>query len=109
MLHLCGIPVAPEAAQHLVATLIADGSPDAVAAAGTIAKGVDRELYAVALTPAERDAILSALEDPPDGLVELRGTLPGIGATGNDDATAEPSSRPHPSGEEAGAGRSCSC
>jgi hypothetical protein len=40
-----------------------------------IAKGVDRELYAVAVTPSERDAILSALEDPPDGLVELRGVL----------------------------------
>jgi hypothetical protein len=40
-----------------------------------IQKGVERDLYAVALKPAERDAILSVLEDPPDGLVELRGVL----------------------------------
>jgi hypothetical protein len=40
-----------------------------------ISKGVDRELYAIALTPAERGAILAVLEDPPDGLVELRGAL----------------------------------
>ena len=40
-----------------------------------IGKGADREFYSVALTPAERDAILSVLEDPPPGLVELRGVL----------------------------------
>jgi hypothetical protein len=40
-----------------------------------IAKGVARDLYAVAVTPEARDAILSALEDPPAGLVELRGAL----------------------------------
>jgi hypothetical protein len=32
-------------------------------------------LYAVAVTPEERGAILSVLEDPPDGLAELRGVL----------------------------------
>jgi hypothetical protein len=52
-----------------------DGSPTALAAAEMIAKGVDRDLYAVAVTPEERDAILSVLEDPPDGLAELRGKL----------------------------------
>jgi hypothetical protein len=46
-----------------------------LAAAEMISKGVDRELYAVAVTPEERDAILAVLEDPPDGLVELRGVL----------------------------------
>ena len=40
-----------------------------------IEKGVERELYAVALTAAERDAILAVLEDPPEGLAELRGAL----------------------------------
>lgn len=40
-----------------------------------INKGVDRELYAVALTPAMRDAILAVLEDPPEGLEDLRGRL----------------------------------
>ena len=55
--------------------LILDGSPDALAAAEMINKGVDRELYAVALTPAMRDAILAVLEDPPAGLEDLRGVL----------------------------------
>ena len=44
-------------------------------AAEMIERGVARDLYAVAVTPEERDAILSVLEDPPDGLVELRGVL----------------------------------
>jgi hypothetical protein len=44
-------------------------------AAEMIAKGVERELYAVAVTPDERDAMLSVLEDPPVSLAELRGAL----------------------------------
>jgi hypothetical protein len=40
-----------------------------------INKGVDGDLYAVALTPAMRDAILAVLEDPPAGLEDLRGML----------------------------------
>ena len=39
-----------------------------MSAAATIQKGVDRDLYAVALEPNERDAILAVLEDPPAGL-----------------------------------------
>lgn len=74
-LRLYGIPVTDADARHLVATLIADGGPDAIAAAEIIGKGVDRDLYAVGLDPQMRDAILAVLEDPPDGLVELRGKL----------------------------------
>jgi hypothetical protein len=40
-----------------------------------IQKGVERDLYAVALKPDERDAILAVLEDPPVGLADLRGVL----------------------------------
>ena len=36
-----------------------------MSAAAMIQKGVDRDLYAVALEPEERDAILAVLEDPP--------------------------------------------
>jgi hypothetical protein len=46
-----------------------------MSAAAMIQKGVDRDLYAVALEPAECDAILAVREEPPDGLVELRGAL----------------------------------
>jgi hypothetical protein len=44
-------------------------------AASQISKGVDRDLYAVGLTPGERAAVLACLEDPPEGLAELRGAL----------------------------------
>ena len=37
--------------------------------------GIDRDQYAVALEPEERDVILSVLEDPPAGLEDLRGVL----------------------------------
>jgi hypothetical protein len=59
-----------------------------------IAKGVDRELYAVAVTPEERDAILSVLEDPPDSLGELRGAL----ARDFEGASGKDSTRPAHSG-----------
>ena len=75
MLHLYGAPVSPDDAGWIVARLCADGHADAVAAAHIIETGIDRELYAVALTPAHRDAILRHLEDCPEGLVGLHGTL----------------------------------
>jgi hypothetical protein len=65
----------PEDTAWIVARLYADAHVDAVAAARIIKTGIDRELYAVALTPAHRDAILRHLEDCPEGLTELRGTL----------------------------------
>ena len=75
MLTLYGVAVTAENARHIVASLFADGSPAAMSAAAMIHKGVDRDLYAVALEPEERDAILAVLEDPPAGLEDLRGRL----------------------------------
>jgi hypothetical protein len=75
MLHLYSIPVTPDDARHLVATLISGRFTAGAHRREMILKGVDRELYAVAVTPEERDAILSVLEDPPEGLAELRGKL----------------------------------
>ena len=75
MLHVNGAPVSSDDAEWIVARLYADAHADAVGAASIIETGIDRELYAVALTPAHRDAILRHLEDCPEGLVELRGTL----------------------------------
>ena len=77
MLTLYGVSVTAENARHTVASLFADGSPAAMSAAAMIQKGVDRDLYAIVLEPEERDAILALLEDPPDGLVELRCALAG--------------------------------
>ena len=46
-----------------------------MSAAAQITKGVERDLYAVGLTPEERTAMLACLEDPPEGFAELRGVL----------------------------------
>ena len=75
MLRILGTPIGDEDARSLIATLIAEGSPGALTAAGQITKGVDRELYAVGLTREERTAVLCVLDDPPEGLAELRGVL----------------------------------
>lgn len=52
-----------------------DGHTPAVSAALMIAKGIERGLDAIALTPTERDAIQGVRDDVPDGLVELRSKL----------------------------------
>ena len=75
VLYLSGRSVTAANAHHLIATLMADGSPAAMSAAAMIQEGVDRDLYAVGLEPEERDAILAVLENPPDGLEELQGAL----------------------------------
>jgi hypothetical protein len=75
MLRLLGIPVTDGDARHLIATLLVEGTPDALTAAEQITKGVERNLYAVGLAPGERAAVLACLEDPRNGLVELRGAL----------------------------------
>ena len=75
MLHVYGAPVSSDDAEWIVTRLNADGHADAVAAAHIIETRIDRELYAFALTPAHRDAILRHLEDCPEGLAELLGTL----------------------------------
>ena len=43
----------------MIATLLADGTPDALTAAEQITKGVERDLGAVGLTRAERTAALA--------------------------------------------------
>jgi hypothetical protein len=75
MLHLYGAPVFPDDAGWIVARLYADAHADAVAAAYIIEAALGRGHYPVALTSAHRDAILRHLEDCPEGLAELRGTL----------------------------------
>ncbi|MCY7304342.1 MAG: hypothetical protein LH654_15200 [Thermoleophilia bacterium] len=73
MLRVYGVPITPEDGRRLIATLIADGGPDQMTAAEMIGKGIGRVFYAVALSPAERDAVLSTLEDVDEGpLAELR-------------------------------------
>ena len=59
----------------LVSALYRDAHAPAVSAALRIDRGIDHDLYAVALSPDERTAILGVLDDPPAGLAELRNVL----------------------------------
>jgi hypothetical protein len=52
--RLLGISINDDDARRLTATLLADGTPDALTAAEQITKGVERDLYAVGLSRAER-------------------------------------------------------
>ena len=75
MPRLLVIPITDDDARWLVTRLFRDAHASAVSAALMITRGVELDLYAVALTPAERNAILGVLDDPPDSLAELRGAL----------------------------------
>jgi hypothetical protein len=70
---LAGVPV-PEHLMLEVAGLLRDGG--FVATAELLEHAYDSELRVVALSITSREAILRVLDDPPDGLSELRGVLP---------------------------------
>ena len=75
---LYGIPVPDDDCRALVTSLVADGSPAALAAAGRIRSRLESTAGRglVALDADHRDAILQLLEDPESpALVELRGRL----------------------------------
>jgi hypothetical protein len=67
--------MAADDALWLVYKLRQVGRADDLTAANIIEKGVREELVMVALSEHERTAILGVLDDQPDGLAELRGTL----------------------------------
>jgi hypothetical protein len=58
MLHLHGIPVAPDDATWLVETLYHDAAADAIAAAIVVENGIEHDLNDVALATRHLDAIL---------------------------------------------------
>ena len=73
--RLCGLSVANRDARTLVDLLLHKRTHDAIAAATLIEEGIRRQVAMVPLTLAERDAVLSVLWDPPDGLVGLHDRL----------------------------------
>ncbi len=76
MLRVYGIPVDEPGVRRIIATRLIEGTPAARRAAEQLTKGVERGLYAVGLSPDERDAVLSCLEEAAtDPLAELRGAL----------------------------------
>jgi hypothetical protein len=71
-MQLAGIPVR-DADVLTLASLLRDTGFDETAERLEVA--YDRETKILALTIADREAILRALDDQPDGLAELRGLL----------------------------------
>ena len=75
MLHLCDIPVTDTDAGILIDLLHRSGRADDLSAARIIENALSRKALSAPLTAEERGAILSVLDDPPEGLEELRAVL----------------------------------
>lgn len=75
MLHLCDVPVTDTDAGTLIDLLQRSGRADDLSAATIIENALSRKALSAPLSPEERDAILSVLENPPEGLEELRVAL----------------------------------
>ena len=69
---LAGVPVS-EAATTELATMVRSAGADDLA--DRLAQALAEDVKLLALTVEERIVILAALEDPPDGLAELRAVL----------------------------------
>jgi hypothetical protein len=69
---LAGIPINRDLTLELAHLLDNAGHEQT---AGVLVLGLDNERRVVALTIPDRENILSVLDDPPDGLAELRGSL----------------------------------
>ena len=61
--------------EHVRALVALLDDPGASDVAETLTVALDAERTIVALTVPDREAILSVIDDPPDGLAELRGVL----------------------------------
>ena len=71
-MQLAGVPVRDRDVLELARPL---REAEFVDVAEKLETGYDRETKVLALSIDEREAIIRALDDPPDGLVELRGIL----------------------------------
>jgi hypothetical protein len=65
---LAGIPVVPDLVREL-ADLVDEPT------ASVLERALETEVTVLALTIEDRERILRALDDPPDGLADLRGVL----------------------------------
>jgi hypothetical protein len=75
VLRLHGVQVRLDDARALIVNLLGQDTLPAVQAARTIYDALQGEIVFVAFTADQRAAILAVLEDPPEGLAELRGAL----------------------------------
>jgi hypothetical protein len=74
-LRLVGVPIENELVHELASRLRDIGDTRELNAAEKLEYGLSRDLRLVALTIADREAVLSVLDDPRDGLEELRSVL----------------------------------
>ena len=78
-LRVYGVTIADGDARSLVATLVADGRTDAIAAAAKLTAGLEHppgRIGLVGLEPHQRHAVLRCLEDSPNrSLIMLRRAL----------------------------------
>jgi hypothetical protein len=75
VIRLYGIPTSEADTHTVVDLLLRVGRIDDLKLASKIDYALELETKILALSPAERDTLLSVLDDPPDGLVELRVAL----------------------------------
>ena len=73
MIRVFGVQIAESDCTTLVEFLNTAGRPEHVAAAAAIERGLNPRF--VSLTLAQRAAILGVLDDPPEGLAQLRTEL----------------------------------
>ena len=74
-MRLYGVEVNEDDCIILIDLLLRVGRADDHSAAAVIDRGLSAGSIMIPLSLLERDAILSVLDDPPEGLVELRGVL----------------------------------
>ncbi len=74
-MRLAGIDVSELDCLALIDLLQRVGRDADLALAQRIERGLDRAVRTLPLSPAERDQLLSVLDQPPDSLLEFRGTL----------------------------------
>ena len=74
-MRLAGIPVRDEDIHTLIDLLLRVGRADDLKLAARLDRALELEAMILALGTNERATILSVLDDPPEGLAELRGTL----------------------------------
>ena len=74
-MRLYGIPIQDDDLRRLIFRLVRFGHAKDVDLASRIGWGITSETALLALSAQERDAILRVLDNPPAGLVELRGVL----------------------------------
>ena len=74
-MRIRGVPVSHDNIRALIALLYTHGTPDDTRLAVRLIRCLDTAVELMAVNDDEVDTLIAALDDPPDGLVELRGKL----------------------------------